>query len=163
MFYSLKTVTINAHNLSFYCTREMNIFLYWKQIHSRMCWAMSLHMEVCWQPNISPRSPTLINYWSKFASNGWSASLRRYKKKTLGWMWERKSKPRMWLMWEGEREHTRTLRPSEKRVRRRRRRGESVQFWPVCLQAGGWGLKSVWIGFKLGELIPYFEYFDMVT
>jgi hypothetical protein len=26
-----------------------------------LCWAMSLHMEVCWQPNISPRSPTRIN------------------------------------------------------------------------------------------------------
>jgi hypothetical protein len=25
------------------------------------CWTMSLHMEVCWQPNISPRSPTRIN------------------------------------------------------------------------------------------------------
>jgi hypothetical protein len=28
----------------------------------RVCWAMSLHMEVCWQPNINPRSPTCINH-----------------------------------------------------------------------------------------------------
>jgi hypothetical protein len=62
------------------------------------------------------------------------------------------------------REHTRIPQPSEKRGRRRR--GESVQiskFGPVCLQAGVWRLKRAWIGSKLGELIPYFKYFDPVT
>jgi hypothetical protein len=62
------------------------------------------------------------------------------------------------------REHTRTPQPSEKRGRRRR--GESVQiseFWPVCLQAIVWRLKGAWIGSKLGELVPYFDYFDLVT
>jgi hypothetical protein len=44
---------------------------------TKRCWAMSLHMELCWQPNISSRSRTCINRWSRFASNGWGASLRR--------------------------------------------------------------------------------------
>jgi hypothetical protein len=62
------------------------------------------------------------------------------------------------------REHTRTPQPSKKRGRRRR--DESIQiseFWPICLQAGVWRLKRAWIGSKLGELVPYFEYFDLVT
>jgi hypothetical protein len=61
------------------------------------------------------------------------------------------------------REHTRTPQPSEKRGRRR---GESVQiseFWPVCLQACVRRLKRTWIGSKLGEIVPYFEYFDPVA
>jgi hypothetical protein len=36
---------------------------------------MSLHIDVYWQPNISPRSLTRINRWSRFASNGWGVSL----------------------------------------------------------------------------------------
>jgi hypothetical protein len=47
------------------------------------CWAMSIHMKVCWQPNLNLESPTRINRWLRFASNDWGASLRRYKKKTL--------------------------------------------------------------------------------
>jgi hypothetical protein len=33
----------------------------------------------------------------------------------------------------------------------------------VCLQAGGWSLKRTWIDSKLGDLVPYFEYFDSVV
>jgi hypothetical protein len=82
---------------------------------TKRCWAMSLHMEVCWQPNISSTSLTCINHWSRFVSNGWGASLRRYKKKTVatlgGCVSKRsKSKPRTWLLllWEGERAHKNT-------------------------------------------------------
>jgi hypothetical protein len=32
-----------------------------KILSHRCCWAMSLNMEVCWQPNIKPESPTHIN------------------------------------------------------------------------------------------------------
>jgi hypothetical protein len=62
------------------------------------------------------------------------------------------------------RDDTRTPQPSEKRERRRR--GESIhifEIWPVYLQAGGWRLKSSWIGSKLGDLVPYFDYFNSVT
>jgi hypothetical protein len=37
------------------------------------------------------------------------------------------------------------------------------EMWLVYLQAGDWRLKYAWIGSKLGELFPYFEYFDPVT
>jgi hypothetical protein len=64
-------------------------------LRSNICWSMSLHMEVCWQPNISPRSSTRVNRWSRFASN------------FGGWVRETsKSKPKTWLLlWEGERAH----------------------------------------------------------
>jgi hypothetical protein len=131
------------------------------------CWAMSLHMEVCWQPNISPSSPTRINRWSRFVSNGWGASLRGINEKTLATLVavteSKRASQDCGCCCERVREHTRTPQSSEKRGRRRR--GESIQiseFWPVCLQAGVWRLKRAWIGSKLGELIPYFQYFDLV-
>jgi hypothetical protein len=130
---------------------------------------MSLHMEVCWQPNISLSSSTRINRWSRFASNGWGASLRCIKEKTLATLVavresKRASQERGCCCERVVREHTRTPQPSEKRGRRRR--GESVQiskFWSVCLQDGVWRLKRAWIGSKLGELVTYFEYFIPVT
>ena len=33
----------------------------------------------------------------------------------------------------------------------------------MCLQAGDRRLKRDWIGNNLGELVPYFEYFDLVS
>jgi hypothetical protein len=65
--------------------------------------------------------------------------------------------------YERVRDHTRTPQPSEKRGRRR---GEPVQISEIrldCLQASGWRLKHAWIDSTLGELVPYFEYFDPIT
>jgi hypothetical protein len=47
------------------------------------CWAMPIHMEVCSHQNISLESPTHINRWSRFISNGQGASLRGNKRKPL--------------------------------------------------------------------------------
>jgi hypothetical protein len=86
-----------------------------------VCWAMSLHMEVCWQPNISPRSSTHINRWSRFASNGRGASLRRFKKKTLatlgGCVWDKQEQAKNMAVamrgWERTLEHHNQVRRGE--------------------------------------------------
>jgi hypothetical protein len=34
---------------------------------------------------------------------------------------------------------------------------------PVCLQAVDWRLRRAWIDSKLGELLPYFDYLNLVS
>jgi hypothetical protein len=43
------------------------------------------------------------------------------------------------------------------------KRGEEEEVNLSSSEAGGWRLKRVWIGFKIGELVSYFNYFDLVT
>jgi hypothetical protein len=65
-------------------------------------------------------------HWSRFASNGWGASWRRYKEKTLATLGgcvcvrQERASQECGCCCERVREHTRTPQSSEKRERRRR-------------------------------------------
>ena len=65
--------------------------------------------------------------------------------------------------WECEREHTRENTTWERGRRRSRGSVQICCIWLDSVQAGDWRLKRAWIDPKLGELVPYFEYFGLVS
>jgi hypothetical protein len=90
-----------GHVIGFLCL-ELTPTLLRQDLEASTCWAISLHMEVCWQPNISPRSLTRINRWSRFTSNRLCCLLQRQIRRNRSHSWwlrlRAREQARMWLL-----------------------------------------------------------------
>ena len=128
-----------------------------------VCWSKSLHMEACWQPNISPHKSNTYEPLICSASNGCEYFLVKGAR--------RKPSPFHPCWWRLPFVRVR-VRAHKRKHNLRERKKKKQRFYSDLLhltrQCSSWWLEAQmclepWIDPKLGELVPYFAYFNLVS